>query len=78
MLSIVELHAQTFLQILCKACKLYDVVIHDYCLMENHYHLLLETRQENLSLSKQERNRAIIEAFKDGYTQSSIANYLKV
>jgi len=39
-----------FLLILCKACKLYDVVVHDYCLMDNHYNLLLETKQENLSL----------------------------
>jgi putative transposase len=27
----------------------YDFRIHAYCLMENHYHLMLETRQPNLS-----------------------------
>ena len=45
-----------FLQILCKACKLYDVIVHDYCLMDNHYHLLLETKQENLSLMMRQLN----------------------
>jgi len=47
---------EKFLQILCKACKLYDVVVHDYCLMDNHYHLLLETKQENLSLIMRQIN----------------------
>lgn len=45
-----------FLQILCKACKLYDVIVHDYCLMDNHYHLLLETKHENLSLMMRQLN----------------------
>jgi len=39
-----------FLEILCKACALYKVDIHTYCLMDNHYHLLIETTLENLSL----------------------------
>jgi len=39
-----------FLEILCKACKIYKVNVHDYCLMDNHYHLLIETTSSNLSL----------------------------
>ena len=39
-----------FLNILCKACKIYYVNVHDYCLMNNYYHLLIETTNENLSL----------------------------
>jgi REP element-mobilizing transposase RayT len=39
-----------FLEILCKACRLHKVDIHTYCLMDNHYHLLIETSLENLSL----------------------------
>ncbi|CAA6818330.1 MAG: Para-aminobenzoate synthase, aminase component (EC [uncultured Sulfurovum sp.] len=39
-----------FLGIVCKACKAYAVVLHDYCLMSNHFHLLVETHRENLSL----------------------------
>ena len=39
-----------FLGVVCKACKAYGVILHAYCLMSNHFHLLIETRQENLSL----------------------------
>jgi REP element-mobilizing transposase RayT/DNA-binding MarR family transcriptional regulator len=41
---------ETFLNIVCKACRAYKGIIHDYCLMPNHYHLLLETELDNLSL----------------------------
>jgi len=41
---------EVFLGIVCKACKAYAVVLHDYCLMSNHFHLLVETSRENLSL----------------------------
>ena len=47
---------EKFLQILCKACMIYDAVVHDYCLMDNHYHLLLETKKENLSLLMRQVN----------------------
>lgn len=39
-----------FLKIVCKACRAYRVILHDYCLMSNHFHLLIETELENLSL----------------------------
>lgn len=45
-----------FLEILCKACRTYKVNIHDYCLMDNHYHLLIETTSENLSLFMRQVN----------------------
>jgi len=45
-----------FLEILCKACKVYKVNVHDYCLMDNHYHLLVELTQENLSLLMRQIN----------------------
>jgi len=38
-----------FLQIVCKACRNYRVIVHDYCIMSNHFHLLVETELENLS-----------------------------
>jgi len=38
-----------FLSYLGSAHKRYGAVIHGYCLMDNHYHLLLETPRENLS-----------------------------
>ena len=40
---------EIFLKIVCKACRTYKVVLHDYCLMSNHFHLLIETSRENLS-----------------------------
>jgi len=47
---------EKFLEILCKACKSYKVNIHDYCLMDNHYHILLETTTQNLSLFMRQVN----------------------
>lgn len=40
---------EKFLEYLGSATKRYGAVIHAYCLMSNHYHLLLETLEENLS-----------------------------
>ena len=39
---------QKFLQYLETATERYNAVIHAYCLMDNHYHLLLETPSGNL------------------------------
>ena len=39
-----------FLQILYKSAILHKVIVHDYCLMDNHYHLLIETTKDNLSM----------------------------
>jgi putative transposase len=38
-----------FLEYLKSANQRYDAVIHSYCLMDNHYHILLETVSGNLS-----------------------------
>ena len=73
-----------FLKILCKACRTYEVIIHACCLMGNHYHLLIETTAQNLSLFMRQvnanyaiyRNRTILLAIEDGYTQGEIARYL--
>jgi len=43
------LEKEKFLNIVCKACDTYHITLHDYCIMDNHYHLLLETKRENLS-----------------------------
>jgi len=45
-----------FLEILNKACVVYKVIIHDYCIMDNHYHILVETAQDNLSLLMRQVN----------------------
>lgn len=38
-----------FLDTLAEAIERYDWICHAYCLMPNHYHLLLETREATLS-----------------------------
>ncbi|KDC52233.1 transposase [Pseudoalteromonas fuliginea] len=43
-----ELYFQAFLTTLGEAQARFDCVIHAYCLMTNHYHLLIETPKANL------------------------------
>jgi len=38
-----------FLWILEQTCKRYQWRVYAYCLMDNHYHLLVETRESTLS-----------------------------
>ena len=38
-----------FLTILHLEFKLYEIIVHSFCLMTNHYHLLLEIKQSNIS-----------------------------
>jgi len=45
-----------FLDILGGVCKHYNWVIHAYCLMSNHYHLLVETPDGNLSKGMRQLN----------------------
>jgi REP element-mobilizing transposase RayT len=40
---------EMFLKTLNKTAKLHSVILHDYVLMDNHYHLLIGTEFENLS-----------------------------
>jgi len=40
---------EMFLKIVNKTATIHKVILHDYCLMDNHYHLLIETQSENLS-----------------------------
>jgi REP element-mobilizing transposase RayT len=54
---------QQFLQYLESAVSRYDAVIHAYCLMSNHYHLLLETPSGNLSKIMQHINGAYTSYF---------------
>jgi len=38
-----------FKKIMCLYAKNHNITIHNYCLMNNHYHILIELTQENLS-----------------------------
>jgi REP element-mobilizing transposase RayT len=48
-----ERDRERFLECLEKIALRYYVVIHTYCLMSNHYHLLIETAESNLSAAIQ-------------------------
>ena len=45
-----------FLAILGKVCGRYNWLCHAYCLMGNHYHLLVETPEGNLSKGMRQVN----------------------
>jgi len=45
-----------FLSILSLTVKRYHFLLHAYCLMDNHYHLLLEIPEGNLSRGMRQLN----------------------
>jgi len=56
-----------FLIILEDAKLRYDFVVHSFCLMNNHYHLLIETKTENLSLIARQINSKYAQYFNKEY-----------
>jgi putative transposase len=46
----------TFLTVIAQATERFDAVILAYCLMDNHYHLVVHTRRGNLSRLMQQLN----------------------
>lgn len=47
---------QQFLKILGNVAERYSWLVHAYCLLDNHYHLLVETPQPNLSAGMRQLN----------------------
>ncbi len=47
---------QCFLKVLGDVCEQYNWILHAYCLMNNHYHLLVETSDGNLSKGMRQLN----------------------
>src|SRR3990172_3795533 len=47
---------ETFPEILANTIDRYRLIVHAYVLMNNHYHLLLETREANLSRALRDLN----------------------
>ena len=45
-----------FLEVIAQVCEHYNWVVHAYCLMTNHYHLLIETPDGNLSKGMRQLN----------------------
>ena len=52
-----------FLDTLTNVCKRYNWLIHAYCLMTNHYHLVVETPEGNLSLGMRQLNGVYTQRF---------------
>ena len=59
-----------FLQIVNKAAIIEKVILHDYVLMDNHYHLLIETTKENLSIFMRVVNSNYAKYFNKKYSRS--------
>ncbi|MGC8763986.1 MAG: REP-associated tyrosine transposase [Acidobacteriota bacterium] len=52
-----------FLEAVASGVARYGFIIHAYCLMDNHYHLLVETPNANLSLGMQRINGEYTQGF---------------
>jgi len=52
-----------FLRLVDKVCNRFGLVIYAYCLMDNHYHLLLEIAEANLSKALRQLNGVYTQAF---------------
>ena len=59
-----------FLQIINKTALIQKVILHDYVLMDNHYHLLIETQKENLSIFMRIINANYAQYFNRKYNRS--------
>lgn len=54
---------EAFLSLLSVVCESYNWTCHAYCLMSNHYHLLLETPDANLSKGMRQLNGVYTQKF---------------
>jgi putative transposase len=54
---------ESFLGVLSSVVARFKWVCHAYCLMENHYHLLVETREGNLSWGMRQLNGVYTQVF---------------
>lgn len=54
---------RAFLQVLGEVCGRFDWSVYAYCLMTNHYHLLLETARANLSRGMRQLNGVYTQQF---------------
>jgi len=52
-----------FLKVLCSVVKRYHFILHTFCLMNNHYHLLIETPYGNLSRGMRQLNGLYTQRF---------------
>jgi len=62
---------ELFLSILARVVSRYDWLCHAYCLMANHYHLLVEKPKANLSLGMRQLNGLYTRAFNRRHERAS-------
>ncbi len=58
-----DIDRAAFLDILGKVCERFNWVVHAYCLMSNHYHLLIETPDANLAQGMRQLNGVFTQRF---------------
>lgn len=56
-------HRMMFLELLADASRIFQVEVHGYCMMDNHYHLLIHTPLGNLSRSMRHINGIYTQRF---------------
>ncbi|NQY26527.1 MAG: transposase [Piscirickettsiaceae bacterium] len=54
---------ENYLRVLSEVCEHYNWVCHAYCLMDNHYHLLIETPEANLAKGMRQLNGKYTQTF---------------
>ena len=59
-----------FEALMCFYAKSYGITLHNYCLMSNHYHLLIEIQEENLSKFMRQLNMNYAIYFNKKYKRS--------
>jgi len=52
-----------FVSVLAHVCERFNWVVHAYCLMSNHYHVLVETPDGNLSKGMRQLNGVYTQQF---------------
>lgn len=65
-----DLDRKTFLDTLQQVKTRYNWLCHAYCLMGNHYHLLIETPDGNLSIGMRQLNGVYTQAYNRRYKRS--------
>lgn len=58
-----DVDREHFLGVLSAVCDRYNWICHAYCLMTNHYHLLIETPDSNLSKGMRQLNGVYTQTF---------------
>ena len=64
-----DLDRDSFLMLLGDVCGTHNWVCHAYCLMDNHYHLLIETPDANLSRGMRQLNGVYTQNFNRSHNQ---------